>query len=438
MSQEWRGKRQMRLRGHRLGYSRPRVVVGPILPASRLTRGSLVAVIGLAVLSGTAVAAPGPTLTTPASTLAAGLSCPKGVKGKRNPVLLVPGAGGNPDLVFSAGLEPVLRANRYPVCSVWLPDAAFGDIQIEAEYVVASMRRMAARSGRPVSVLGISQGGAVMRWALKWWPDLRSLVGDVIGVAPDNHGGSSVLATLCKSPCPPSTRQQIPGSRFFEALNGGDETPGRLSYSVILSATDQNIPSPSPVLIGERDDSNTQVQEICPGRDVDHGHMGYDAVSVALVLDALGHRGPARASRIPATTCAKTYADSIDLAEVERQVAAGVANFNTNYSRAGLFTTEPALSEYANRPAPQPRATLRIHTHRLRSRQGAALSLLAAGRSGHARWALPGARIKIAGHKIITNTSGRAWLRLPGSPSGSLRVRLVAPGLAPVTARVAL
>jgi hypothetical protein len=295
---------------------------------------------------------------------------------------------------------------------------------------------MAARSGRHVAVAGVSQGGMLPRWALKWWPDLRSLVGDVVGLAPDNHGISPALAGVCRVPCPPATSQQVPGSQFLAALNAGDETPGRLSYTVISSATDANVPPPSPALSGESDDSNTQVQEICPGREVDHAHIGYDAVAVALVLDALRHPGPARTSRIPSTTCAKTYADLIDPVEVERQVAAGDKHFFDNYARAGLSDAELPLREYATRAAPQPRATLRIQQRRLRAGTGTAVSFLATGRSGRERWALPGARIKLAGRKITTSAKGRASLRLPTSHRSVLRVRLVAPGLAPVSVRL--
>src|SRR5262245_42662322 len=131
---------------------------------------------------------PGPSLTTPPEALAAALSCPQGVAGERDPVLLVPGPGGDPTFIYAAGLEPVLRAHGYPVCGLYLPQAGFGDLQIQAEYVVASIREIAARSGRPVSVIGVSQGGLPPRWALKWWPDLRFLVGDYIGLAPASQG----------------------------------------------------------------------------------------------------------------------------------------------------------------------------------------------------------------------------------------------------------
>ncbi len=378
---------------------------------------------------------PGPALTTSARALAGALSCPRGVRRNRRSVLLAPGGGGDPRFVFLAGFERLLRANRFAVCAVSLPDAAFGDVQVQAEYVVAAIRRMAARSGRRVSVVGVSLGGMLPRWALKWWPDVRSLVGDVIGLAPANHA-SRVLAGLCNVPCPPATRQGLPGSRFLAALNRGDETPGRLAYSVISSATDVNFPPPLPNLKGEGDDSNTRVQAICPGRNVDHGHITFDAVAIALVLDALRHAGPARASRIPSATCAKLYARYIDADEVASQVAAGGAYFGANYGRAGLTASEPALKRYATRRAPRPSATLRIRPRRLHPGTRTTISFRALGRSGHQRWPLPRARIKVGGRTVITGADGRAALRLRVRRPGPLRVRLVAPGLAPVTARL--
>jgi hypothetical protein len=378
---------------------------------------------------------PGAALTTSKSTLAAALSCPRGVRGNRDPVLLVPGSGGNPTTAFAAGLEPLLRAHHYPTCGVTLPDAAFGDIQVEAEYVVASIRKMAARSGRPVSVITVSQGGSVSRWALKWWPDLRSLVGDVIGLAPVSHGAAA-LEGLCGGPCAPATRQQLPGSRFLAALNGGDETPGRLPYSAISSTKDVVGPPSTSNLDGDRDDSNSVVQAICPGRALDHGHIQYDAVAVALVLDALRHDGPARASRVPTATCAKTYADHIDPDEVDRDIAAGLAFFAANYGRAGLTETEPSLKNYATRSAPRPKAALRIDPRRLRAGRRTTVSFLATGAAGNQRWPLARARIRIAGQRLITEAHGRASLRLRVRHPGPLRVRLVAPGLAPVATRL--
>jgi hypothetical protein len=411
----------------------------------RLARATALAAAAVLLLGATHAGAsikprenpPGPALTTPAPALAAALSCPQGVRGDRDPVLLVPGPGGDPTHIYAAGLEPVLRAHGYPVCGVTLPEAGFADLQIQSEHVVASIREIAARSGRPVSVIGVSQGGLPPRWALKWWPDIRSLVGDVIGLAPSNHG-FALGPALCAQPCPPATRQQLPESRFLAALNQGDETPGHLAYSVISSATDVNVLSSSSNLKGENDDTNTVIQAICPGRDVGHGDIQYDAVAVALVLDALHNKGPARASRVPSTECAKGFADGIDPEEVDRQAAAGLANLAANFGRAGLTEVEPALEEYATRAAPKPRATLRIRPRRLRSGQRTTVSVRATGKSGGQRWPLARARVKVAGRRAITNARGRASLRLRVRRPGKVRVRLVAPGLAPVTDRLAV
>jgi hypothetical protein len=379
---------------------------------------------------------PGPALTTSAEALDAALSCPQGVRGDRDPVLLVPGASGDPTSAF-AGLEPVLRAKEYPICGVTLPEAGFGDIQIQAEYVVAAIRTLASRSDRPVSVIAVSSGGAVSRWALKWWPDLRSLVGDVIGLAPSNHGVGPTLVTICGAgPCAPASRQLLPGSQFFAALNSGDGTPGRLAYSAIFSATDVNVPAQFSELEGDSDDTNTMIQAICPGRSVDHGHVHSDAVAIALVLDALRHDGPARGARVPDTTCDKTYADGVDPAEVERQIAAGSAYAVANYGRAGLTEVEPVLKKYATRAAPQPRATLRIHPDRLRPGRRTTVTLLASGTSRRQRWPLPRAQITIAGRKVVANADGKASLRLRVRRAGVLRAHLIAPGLAPATERL--
>jgi len=51
---------------------------------------------------------PGPALRTPKPALAAALSCPQGVRGGRDPVLLVPGSGGNPTAMR------MRRNNDYP------------------------------------------------------------------------------------------------------------------------------------------------------------------------------------------------------------------------------------------------------------------------------------------------------------------------------------
>jgi hypothetical protein len=109
-----------------------------------------------------------------------------------------------------------------------------------------------------------------------------------------------------------------------------------------------------------------------------------------------------------------------------------------NYGRAGLTESEPALNKYATRAAPKPTATLRTRPRRLHPGKRTTVSLLASGVSGGQRWPLARARIGIAGSEAVSNAHGKASLRLRVRHSGVLRVRLDAPGLAPLTEHLAV
>ena len=76
----------------------------------------------------------------------------------------------------------------YPTCTVALPDAALGDIQVASGYVVFTVDTMSARWQSQVEVIGHSQGGIEPRSALRWWPGLRRKVDHYIGIASPDHG----------------------------------------------------------------------------------------------------------------------------------------------------------------------------------------------------------------------------------------------------------
>src|SRR4030088_1509521 len=132
---------------------------------------------------------PGPALTVPAAELASALRCTAGLAGSvRPPILLVPGTTVNPSADFSWNWERALAAQRWPYCTIELPGNAMADIQLAGAYVVKAIRTMHARAGRRLDVVGHSQGGMVPRWALRFWPDTRAMVDDLVGLSPSNHG----------------------------------------------------------------------------------------------------------------------------------------------------------------------------------------------------------------------------------------------------------
>ena len=118
---------------------------------------------------------PGPALEVRAADVDAATKCSPGIAGaSRAPVLLSPGTGATADENFSWNYERSLTARGIPWCGITMPGHAQGDIQVAGEYLVHAIRRIHRLSGRRVAVMGHSQGGMSMRWALRFWPDTRA------------------------------------------------------------------------------------------------------------------------------------------------------------------------------------------------------------------------------------------------------------------------
>ena len=185
-----------------------------------------------------AVDAAGPTLSVAPALLDESLSCTPGLAGSgRAPVLLVPGTNVTPEEHFSWNYMRAFDDLGWPYCTVATPKHATEDLQISAEYVVHAIRTMHGRSGRRIAILGGSQGGMLPRWALRFWPDTRALVDDLVGLAATNHGGQGI-APLCVPDCAPALWQQLYGSEFMRALNSGQETFPGISYTAVYSHQD--------------------------------------------------------------------------------------------------------------------------------------------------------------------------------------------------------
>jgi pimeloyl-ACP methyl ester carboxylesterase len=262
---------------------------------------------------------PGPPLSVPARDLAASLRCNSDLAGaEREPVLLVPGTTLTPQVEFSWNYARVLEAAKWPFCTVTLPDHAMADIQVAGEYEVHAIRAMHRAAGRKVQVVGFSQGGMLGRWALRFWPDTRAMVDDLVGLDPSNHGTLDAYP-VCTLGCAPAFFQQQTGSRFLAALNSYQETFAGISYTQIYTPTDEVVtpnlgPAASSSLhTGDGRISNISVQRICPIHVAEHLTMGSsDPVGYALVRDALTHAGPADPSRVSRAVCAETLMPGVD------------------------------------------------------------------------------------------------------------------------------
>jgi hypothetical protein len=230
---------------------------------------------------------PGPTLDITPATARKNLVCshPKAPRGR--PILMVPGTGTIPSVDYGWNYERAFRAERIAWCALTLPESANGDIQVAGEYVVSAIRTMAAVSGQKIDVFGWSQGGMVPRWALRFWPDTRALVADVIGLAPSNHGTVAV-AGVCRIACLPALRQQGTMSHFILALNSYAETFPGIAYTNIYTRHDDIVQpnldttGSSSLHTGGGVISNVALQDVCPANTARHFAIGtYDPVGYA-------------------------------------------------------------------------------------------------------------------------------------------------------------
>ncbi|GGF45672.1 lipase [Marmoricola endophyticus] len=322
---------------------------------SRVLAGAVAALcVALGLTTAPAQAASGPAYSVPAGDLAASLHCVGDPTKGPAPVLLVPGTTQSPEANFDWNYEPAFTAQGRAWCAVRLPAFGMGDIAVAAEYVTNGIRTLHAKAGRKVSVVGFSQGGMVPRWSLKYFPDTRAMVDDMVGIDPSNHGTLDAYAVCAVGGCAPAFWQQQTGSRFLKALNAEQETYAGISYTQMYTATDEIVvpnlgPAPSSALTtGAGARSNTLVQSICPVHVADHLTMGTsDAVGYALVQDALGHAGPAQASRVPRSVCAQPFLPGVTAVSFARNFPRVAGLAVDQVLTAKHVPAEPELPAYA-------------------------------------------------------------------------------------------
>lgn len=262
---------------------------------------------------------PGPKLSVPGPQLKQSLNCADDLRSvARRPILLIPPTLANPDEAFF-GFEAAFRDMGFPYCTVTIPHHTTIDIQISGEYVVNAIRTLHRRTGRRVQIVGWSQGaGPEPRWAIRFWPDIRPMIDDLVGLEAPNHG--SLLARLFSQP---ALRQQTDNANFIEALNSRRESFAGISYTDVYSHTSQfvqpNLDETGTTSLhgGGGTIENVATQEVCPLNVADHLAYYYDPVGYALTIDALTHRGPADPGRIDASKlCTQLSMPYIEITDV--------------------------------------------------------------------------------------------------------------------------
>jgi hypothetical protein len=90
-------------------------------------------------------------------------------------------------------------------------------------------------------------------------------------------------------------------SNFIRHLNSGDETPGDTDYTNVYTTTDELVqPTGTQALDGG---TNILIQDVCPGRPIDHAGIAADELTYRLALDAFTKDGTADVTRLPTDVC---------------------------------------------------------------------------------------------------------------------------------------
>ena len=295
---------------------------------------------------------PGPALQVPADALDDSLTCTEEPTDGTGPaVLLVHGTNLTYEDNFGWNYLPALQQLGRLACGVDLPVYGMHDIQVAAEYVVHAIRTVADRSGAPIQVVGFSQGGMIPRWALRWWPDTRPLVEEVVGLAPSNHGTATASAT-CSDQCYPAYWQQRLEAAFIAALNSHTETFEAIEYTSVYTRYDEIVQpnlddTGSSSLDGDGNVTNVATQDVCPNNTAEHLALGsYDPVGYAIAIDAIENPGPADPGRIPLEVCAQTLMPGVEATTFAQDYATMLATIDEANQAADQIPEEPPLACY--------------------------------------------------------------------------------------------
>jgi triacylglycerol esterase/lipase EstA (alpha/beta hydrolase family) len=175
-----------------------------------------------------------------------------------------------------------------------------GPIERSAEQLADFVAHVRAETGAAkVDIVGHSQGGMTPRQLIKFLGG-ASVVDDLVGLAPSNHGTANPLAPPAGFTCP-ACRQQVTGSDLLRRLNSGDESPGPVSYTNLVTRYDEVvIPYTSGYLAPDPTVTNLTLQDKCPSDTTEHLRIIYDSVALQITMNALARSGPADPALQPA------------------------------------------------------------------------------------------------------------------------------------------
>jgi triacylglycerol esterase/lipase EstA (alpha/beta hydrolase family) len=217
---------------------------------------------------------------------------PKGPisQSKPGPVILIPGYGGNTELLVP--MVDALRADGRLVAVFTPTGGEAGDLRVQARLLRALATRTLRTTGsRSVDVVGYSAGGIIARLWVRDYGGAK-VVRRVMTISSPNHGtkNANIRALTIGQACPKACVQMSKGSDLLRRLDAGDETPAGPKWITIRSSSDLVVePTSSAELDGAL---NLLVQTGCPAAKTAHTGMPAHPYVLAALASALGSDPP--------------------------------------------------------------------------------------------------------------------------------------------------
>ncbi|KAJ7017706.1 hypothetical protein C8F04DRAFT_1405653 [Mycena alexandri] len=285
--------------------------------------------------------------------------------GAKNPLLIVPGTGQPSFMTYSPNLLPVLQNSDF-ADPVWLniPGFLLGDAQQSAEYIAYATHYIGARTGKKVTLIAYSQGNIITQWALTFWPSMRSVVSDFVGMSAAFRGSSLVTAGCVPIQdlgigCPPAIHQQTLGSNFVNAMikHGGDSAlvPTTIMFSLTDEIAQPQSGNDATAMLKNANNvgyTPVRVQDVCAGKlaggVATHEGMLYHPLTLAMLEDAMTNDGPGDLSRVDtARLCGQAVADGMSLSALVDTEAGLVKAGGAFIEFRPYLQNEPPVASYA-------------------------------------------------------------------------------------------
>lgn len=215
------------------------------------------------------------------------------------PVVLLHGTLSSIAVDYAVLVPALLTAGRC-VYGADYGRSGLGPVRDSATQAAAVIQQVRSMTGAAtVDVVGFSQGGLVLRTALRL-DGVADAVGTAVLISPSFHGSTSAVVSSAPAALCPACVDQTAGSELLTQLAVGGDLDGDVRYAVVVTSVDAVVtPWESQLPAGPADRVRSVVLDRqCLGLIVAHQDMARTPAVVGWVVAALAAAGEVSADAV--------------------------------------------------------------------------------------------------------------------------------------------